>query len=149
MYGDANIMYGMPVSCMVMQVSCMVMPVSCMVEESLPRVHIYKQVGPRFVENAVFKPPERNIEMYLKCLQEYQVWMLTRVIGSSETKQISSVFAGFISCTGMNPKRKSTIDHFTPITNPFTEYSNAEELLRVSEIATAEVGQDYVLNTDT
>ena len=31
MNGDASIMYGMPVSCMVMPVSCMVMPVSCMV----------------------------------------------------------------------------------------------------------------------
>ena len=78
--------------------------------------------------------------------------MLTHVIGSSETTQISPVFAGFISCTGVKPQRKSTIDHFTPITNPFTEYSNVEEpnkILRVSEIATAEVGQDYVLNTDT
>ena len=72
MYGDASIMCGMPVSCMVMPVSCMVMPVSCMVmpvscmvEGSLPRVHIYKQVEPRFVENAVFKPSESNIEMYL------------------------------------------------------------------------------------
>ena len=120
-----------------------------MVEESLPRVHIYKKVGPRFVENAVFKPPESNIEMYLKFLQEYRVWMLTRVIGSSEKTQISPVFAGFILCTGVKPQRKSTIDHFTPIINPFTEYSNVEELLRVSEIATAEVGQDYVLNTDT
>ena len=97
MYGYASIMYGMPVSCVVMPVSCMVMPVSCVEEESSARVHIYKKVAPRFVKNAVFKPPERNIEMYLKCLQKYRVWMLTRVIGSSETKQISPVFAGFIS----------------------------------------------------
>ena len=61
------------------------MPVSCMVEESLPRVDIYKKVGPRFVENAVFKPPKSNIVMYLKCPQEYRVWMLTLVIESSET----------------------------------------------------------------
>ena len=92
-----------------------------MVEESLPRVHIYQQFGSRFVENAVFLPPESNIEMYLKCLQEYRVRMLTRVIGSSETTQISPVFAGFILCTGVKSQRKSTIDHFTPITNPFTE----------------------------
>ena len=67
-----------------------------------------------------------------------------RVIGSSETTQISSVFAGIISCTDVNPKRKSTIDHFTPITNLFAEYSNLEE-----EFIPYEVGQDYVLNTDT
>ena len=120
-----------------------------MVEESLPRVYIHKKVGPRFVENAKFKPLESDIKMYLKCLQEYRVWMLTRVIGSSESPQIGPVFAGFISCPTMKPQPKSTIDNFTPITNPFTEYSNMEELLRVSEIATAEVGQDYVLNTDT
>ena len=58
----------MPVSCTVMPVSCTVMPVSCMVEESLPSVHIYKKIEPKFVENAVFKPHESNIEMYLVSL---------------------------------------------------------------------------------
>ena len=128
MYGDTNIMYGGRV---------------------LTKSSYLQKVGPRFLENAVVKPPESNIEMNLKCLQEYRVWMLTRVIGSSEATQISPVFAGFISCTGVKPQRKSTIGHFTPITNPFTKYSNVEELLRVCEIATAEVGQDYVFNTDT
>ena len=114
--------------------------------EFLPRVHIFKNVGPRFVENTIFKPTESNIEMYLECLQEYRVWMLTREMESREKRQISPGFAGFISCTGVKPKRKSAIDYFTPITNPFTEYSTVKQLLKVSEIATAVVGQDNVLN---
>ena len=75
------------------------------------------------------------------------MWILSRVIGSSETTQISSGFAAFISSTGVKPQCKSAIDYFTPIINSFTEYSTVEDLRRVSEIATAEVGQDYVLNT--
>lgn len=59
---------------------------------------------------------------------------------------------GFISATGNVPKRKSTIDYFTPIHQPITEYSTVHELLRRAEEATAEVaggegGQQYVINT--
>ena len=93
MYGDTNIIYGGRV---------------------LTKSSYLQKVGPTFVENAVVKPPESNIEMNLKCLQEYRVWMLTRVIGSSETTQICPVFAGFISCTCVKPQRKSTIGHFIP-----------------------------------
>ena len=63
MYGDASIMYG---------------DASIMYGGGVLTKSSYLQTGgPRFVENAVFKPPESNIEEYLKCLQEYRVWMLT------------------------------------------------------------------------
>ena len=39
------------------------------------------------------------------------------------------------------------VDYFTPIHQPFTEYSTIKELLKRSEDATVEVGQEYVLNT--
>lgn len=56
-------------------------------------------------------------------------------------------FGGFISATGIKPSRKSTINYFTPINQPFTENSVIQELLKRPEDATKEVGQEYVLNT--
>ena len=68
-------------------------------------------------------------------------------MGSSREQQLVPGFGGFISATGVKPNRKSTIDYFTPINEPFTEFSVMKELLRRSEEATNEVGQAYVLNT--
>lgn len=115
--------------------------------ETLAPVHIYSRVGPKFPEGAVFTPPIENNEVYSKCIQEYHVWSLARVVGSSGEKQLVPGFGGFISVTGTKPSRKSTIDYFTPINQPFTEYSVIKELLKKSEDATQEVGQEYVLST--
>lgn len=67
------------------------------------------------------------------------------MIGSGEKQRILG-FGGFVSAIGIRPPRKS-IDYFTPINQPFTDYAVIEELLRRSEEATIEVGQEYVLNT--
>ena len=115
--------------------------------ETLAHVHLYSRVGPTFPEGAVFTPPTINSEVYSKCLQEYRVRSLARVVGSSGEKQIVPGFGGFISATGAKHSQKSTIDYFTPINQPFTEYSTIKELLKQSEDATMEVGQEYVLNT--
>ena len=115
--------------------------------ETLVPVHIYNRVGPKFSSNSVFTPPEENIQMYSKSIREYHVWIFARVVGSSGQKQLVPGFGGFVSATGIKPHRKSTIDYFTPIHHPFTEYSVVKELLKRSEEATIEVGQEYVLNT--
>ena len=47
----------------------------------------------------------------------------------------------------LNPPESHPIDCFTPINQPFTDYSVIKELLIRSEEATAEVGQEYVLNS--
>jgi len=94
----------------------------------------------------VFTPPVENDRVYDESLNEYRVWLLARMVGSSG-KQPVPAFGGFVSATGMKPTRKSTIDYFTPINQPFTEYCVIQELLRQSEEATAEVGQKYILNT--
>ena len=65
-------------------------------------------------------------------------------------KQPVPALGGFISDIGRTPK--STINYLTPINQPITEYSTVQELLRQSEVATAEVaggenGQQYVINT--
>ena len=115
--------------------------------ETLAPVHIFGRVGPKFPDSTVFSMPVINHQVYLKCIQEYHAWLFARVIASSGGKQIVPGFGGFISATGDKPTRKSTIDYFTPINEPFTEYSVIKELLKRSEDATNEVGQEYVLNT--
>lgn len=115
--------------------------------ETLAPVNIYSRVGPVFPKDSVFTPPATNNEIYLKCIQEYRIWLLTRFVGGRGEKQLIPGFGGFISATGVRPLRKSTIEYFTPINQPFTEYAVIKELLKLSEEATIEVGQEYVLNT--
>ena len=114
--------------------------------ETLPPVHLYTKVGPKFPDGAVFTPPEEITHVYEGCFREYRLWFICRMVGSNGT-QPAPAFGGFVSATGTKPTKKSTIDYFTPINQPFTEYSVVQELLQRSEVATAEVGQEYVLNT--
>ena len=70
----------------------------------------------------------------------------------SDGKQPVPALGGFISATGRTHVRKSTIDYFTPFNQPIIEYSTVQELLRQSEMSTAELGggengQQYVINT--
>ncbi|XP_049455367.1 uncharacterized protein LOC125902797 isoform X2 [Epinephelus fuscoguttatus] len=115
-------------------------------QNTLPPLHIYNRVGPKFPDGTVLIPPVENDTVYKECLMEYRVWILLRMMGSSGNQPVPA-FGGFISATGTKPARKSSIDYFTPINQPSTEYSVIQELLRQSEEATAEVGQKYVLST--
>lgn len=66
---------------------------------------------------------------------------------SSKGKQVVPGLGGFISCNGQTPTKISTIDYYTPINQPITEYAVVQDLLRRSEEATLEVGQKYTINT--
>ena len=90
--------------------------------ETLAPINIYSRVGPIFPERTVFTPPVKTSEVYSKYIQEYRVWLLARVVGSSGEKQVVSVFGGFISATGAKPSRESPIDYFTPSNLHFTAY---------------------------
>ena len=103
--------------------------------KTLAPIHLYNRVGPKFLTGAVFITPTANSEVYIKCVRVYQLWLLVRVVGSSGEKQLVAGFGGFISATGVKPTRKSTIDYFTPINQPFTEFAVIKELLRRSEDA--------------
>lgn len=115
--------------------------------ETLPPVHLYKRTGPTFPAEASFTMPLENQEHYKSALNVYYVWLITRCAGSKLETQCCPALGGFTSATGEAPKRKTTINYFTPITESITQYSVVQELLRQSEVATAEVGQEYVLNT--
>ena len=77
----------------------------------------------------------------------FTIWLLCRRIGSKLIHQTFPSIGGFTSATGVTPVQRTTIDYYTPIDQPITEYAVVQELLKRSEEATAEVGQKYTLNT--
>ena len=110
-------------------------------------IHIYRQVAPKFSKEVVFTLPTVNSEVHSRCIQEYHIWSLARVEGSSGEKQLVPGFGGFFSAMGVQPTRKSIIYYFTPINQPFSKFSVMKELLRWLEDATMDVSRAYVLNT--
>ena len=113
--------------------------------ESIPPLH-FKRTGPSFPSDALFEQPEENKHILKSELMKYYVWLFLRFIGSHEI-QVVPALGGFTSATGKSPLRKSTVEYFTPIHQPITDNAVVRELLKRSEEATAEVGQEYVLNT--
>ena len=67
------------------------------IPETLPPLHIFHRVGPKFPDETIFTSPEANKEVYSKCIEEYRVWVFARVAGSSGQRQIVPSFGGFIS----------------------------------------------------
>ena len=115
--------------------------------ETLAPVHLYNKVGPIFPKDAGYISSEKNNAYFVNSMQNYYAWLFIRFIGSQQSFQTVPAFGGFVSATGKIPPKKSTIEYLTPINQPFTEYSVIKELLRLSEEATSQVGQDYVINT--
>lgn len=112
--------------------------------ETLPPLN-FSRIGPNFPPGSSFTPPHENDTVYATKMQEYYVWLFSRYIGSSGKQPLAGL-GGFTSATGIHPPRKSTVDYFTPIHQPITDNAVVRELLRRSEQAMAEVGQNWVLN---
>ena len=72
----------------------------------------------KFPVGFVFTPPVENNQVYSNCIQEYCVWSHAWVVGSNGQKQLVPGFGGFVSTTGSKPCQTSTIEYFTPSTNP-------------------------------
>lgn len=68
--------------------------------------------------------------MYDECINEHNIWFLARVVGGSRQKQMVPGFNSFVSAIGSKPVRKSTIDYFTPINEPFTDHAVVKKLLK-------------------
>ena len=66
---------------------------------------------------------------------------------SSNDKQAVPCIGGFISATGVAPRRKTTIDYYNTIHHPFTKDETVRELLKRSEETTKAVGQKYTIST--
>ena len=98
-----------------------------------------------------FAPLIADAISYTCALQKYKLWLLTRFFESSLESHIQPIpgFGGFVCVINGVFARKSTIQFFIPIDDPFTEYSAIKELLKRSENARNEVGQKYVLRIFT
>ena len=102
----------------------------------------YCWIGPKFPKGAIFTTPATNNEMYSKDIRKYRVWLLARVVGTSEEKQPVPGFGGFISVTSAEPARKSIIDHSVLSDQHFSEYSTSKELLKQPKNGSMEMVHD-------
>ena len=96
--------------------------------------------------DAKFTPPTENEAVYNSSLSEYYVYILCRYT-AIHCDTLFPGFGGFVSSTGKQPANKTTIDYYTPISQPITDNAVVYELLKRSEAATKEVGQPYTINT--
>lgn len=103
-------------------------------------------VGPNFLEGSEFTPPAEIETVFALKVQEYYLWLFARYIGSSGVQTVRRLGV-FISSTGIQPHRKSTLDYFMPIHQSIIDNAVVRELLKRSGDATAEVGQKWVINT--
>ena len=112
--------------------------------ETLPPLH-FSRVGPTFPDGSSFTPPAENNFVFEANMKSYYAGFFSRYIGSNGSQCLPG-FGGFAPATGTSPPRKLTIDYFSPIHQPITDNAVVRELLK-SEAATAEVGEQWVLNT--
>ena len=66
---------------------------------------------------------------------------------ASTSGTVAPNLSGYISAISQPPKRLTTIQYYPVVNHPITEYSTIRECLRISTVATEEVGQKYVINT--
>ena len=111
-------------------------------KETLPEftVHDKKNIEPDTQQWQLWEEPIERLEEHLKAIRIYTVWILCRY--KSKGKQKVPAFGGFISETGHFPKRKTTIDYYPMINEPFTQYKTHKEILEMCASATREVKQD-------
>ena len=91
--------------------------------------------------------PTENAKEYENFSQEYILWHVTLMLGIGAQNKNVFAFGGFVSATGKDFPRKSTIDYFTPINQPFTDCATQRSSLGNQKKLPKEVGQNYVLNT--
>ena len=113
-------------------------------QDTLPECYVSLRQSPRLQIFQLFHPGGPDaIDASLK-LQI--LWMFLRTQTISQQEPIPS-WAGFISSTGVPPQHLTTIDYYPVINHPITDYKTVQECLRISEEATNEVGQQYVINS--
>ena len=89
--------------------------------KNVPTFNPYSELGPSFLNGIMFEHPIGNTILYNEILHEHHIWILLRVIGSGEEKQVIPGLCGFISFTGKKPVQKSTLEYFNPINEPFID----------------------------
>ena len=69
-----------------------------------------------------------------KSMLKNLLWCISGLHSSTVSQQVPG-WAGFISETGQVPNRLTTIDYYSIINHPITDYSTVQECLRVSKNA--------------
>lgn len=112
-------------------------------DESLPPCYINQRDSP--VMNIVHVTlPVYDLAMSRACNMN-RAWCIFRVCCADS--QVVPGWAGFISETGTIPECLTTIDYYPVINHPITDYATVQECLRVSRVASQEVGQRYAITT--
>ena len=125
---------------------------------SIPRTHkrSLDTVQPELPEVyvSIRKSPVLNISQYVlpggsdaffESIKRQLLWILARKQYSAP--QAVPSITGFVSQTGVRPKKLTTIAYYPVIPYPITEYKTVAECLKYSEEATKEVGQKYTITT--
>ena len=74
-----------------------------------------------------------------------RAWCIFRVCNAD--RQVVPGWGGFICETGTVPECLTTTDYYPVINHPITDYATVKEWLRVSRVASQEVGQKYAITT--
>ena len=81
--------------------------------------------------------------MYTAMMQDNYVWLFSRYIGSNGKQLVPGQGASSLQPGLLHPESQQ-LTNATPIHQPITDNSVVRELLKRSEVATAEVGAEYV-----
>ena len=89
-------------------------------QESLPECHVSKRKSPQF---QVCRRSITNAEAEMKkTFLKNILWIIVRLHSAKTNCQQVSSWSGFISRTGDAPQKLTTIDYFSVIPHPITEY---------------------------
>ena len=112
--------------------------------EKLPDCFVSKRRSPSYAISTWTYPGSEDALM--KANQLNFIWLLIRTLSFQDEQQVPS-WGGFVSLTGVEPTKLTTIDYYPVINHPITDYATVQECLRYSEEATKEVGQEYTLTS--
>ena len=110
----------------------------------LPDCYITNRRSPDFVIVRWTEPD--SSKLLLESSGQNLLWLLVRAISSKTDQEVPS-WAGLISALGKKPDCLTTIDCYPVNNHPITEYKTVQEVLKYSENATREVGQEYTITT--
>ena len=95
------------------------------------------------IQNRTYQGDEESLKL---SAQKDLTWVLVRHYQSKFGQQVPG-WAGFISSTGSEPTKLTSIDYYPVINHPITEYKTVQACLKHAEEATKEVGQEYTVTT--
>ena len=94
-----------------------------------------------FITDYLFSGQEASLMADMRNI----LWVFCRRLSSSISVQEVPGWSGFVSVTGGIPTSTTTIDYYSVINNPITDYKTVQQCLEYAESVSREVGQDFVI----